>query len=138
MTKKIILTFTVLLLLTTGAFAQEAEVEQQSNKPYGNLISVSLGIISAELSYERFLNDYFSILGSASVNWFLAYDFAFSAKGRLYPFGKAFFVELGLGYVYGVGYVEAGEVIGTAFGQIIIALHHRLCQKPLVTDTRIL
>jgi len=90
--------FAILLLSAVVAgnvFAQEGEG--------GNLrIAVSMGMISGEVSYEQVLSPYFSVLGQVSYSNFIISDsLSVSAKGRWYPFGGAFFLEMGFGYSNG-------------------------------------
>ena len=97
MKKKIFLIIVILLILSAGAFAQEKERTNST-------ISLSFGLIGAELSYEYMFNRFLSVMLDASATTMIFVDeFTFSGKGRLYPFGRAFYLELGLGYVYGRG-----------------------------------
>ena len=100
MSKKSILTIVVLCCVIGGAFAQNQE---RAN----NSIMVSFGIIGAQLSYERMFNRYFSVLADTSYTTLVLIDeFTLSGKGRVYPFGGAFYLEMGLGFSYGRGVTD--------------------------------
>ena len=97
MAKRMILLVIVLMVISGGVFAQDRAK---------NSIALSVGLIGGELSYERMFNRHFSILADVSyTTLFLVDEFTLSAKGRWYPFGKTFFLDLGLGYSYGKGFV---------------------------------
>ena len=97
MTKKLFLAFIVFSVISGGAFAQDQERAR-------NTIAASFSILGAALSYERMFNRHFSVLAEASYNTLvLIEEFTFSGKARWYPFGRAFYLELGLGLSYGRG-----------------------------------
>ena len=99
MLKKLLLLFIVLSIISGTVIAQERAK---------NSIAVQVGVIGAELSYERIFNPFFSVLADVSYTTMIFLDeFTASAKGRCYPFGGSFFLELGLGYSYGKGVVGA-------------------------------
>lgn len=106
MTKRFFLFFICLLVLIGGVFAQSEERAK-------NNISLSAGIIGAELSYERMFNRHFSVLADVSYTTLIVMDeFTVSGKGRWYPFGKIFYLDLGLGFSYGEGVAGAvGDMI---------------------------
>ena len=100
MRKKSFLALIVLLVFASGIHAQE----QRRAK---NSIAVSFGILGAELSYERMFNRYFSVLADTSYTTLILIDeFTLSGKGRVYPFGGAFYLEMGLGFSYGRGVTD--------------------------------
>ena len=95
MSKKVTLMLLVLIVAAGGLFAQNEEKAK-------NAVAVQFGFIGVEASYERMFNRHFSVLGDMSYTYLiLADEFTLSAKGRVYPFGGAFYLELGLGYAYG-------------------------------------
>jgi len=96
MKKKIIALLLLSVVFAGSVFAQEEEMAK-------NRIALSAGIVIGDLSYERVLSPYLSVLAQVSYNNLLliADSFSVAAKGRWYPFGRAFFLDLGLGYSYG-------------------------------------
>jgi len=96
MKKKIVAILLLSVVFAGSVFAQEEEMAK-------NRIAFSLGIIIGDLSYERVLTPHLSVLAQVSYNNFLliADSLSVAAKGRWYPFGGAFFLDLGLGYSYG-------------------------------------
>ena len=103
MAKRIALIFIVLLVVSGAVFAQERA---------HNTVALSFGIVGVEASYERMFNRYLSVLGSASATTILFMDeITASVQGRWYPFGRAFHLDLGLGYTYGMG---VGNFMGKA------------------------
>jgi len=95
----------IMLIAVTGAlFARtnnnkEAVVEQAKNT-----LMLSFGVIGTELSYERALNRYFSLSLNASYSTLLFMEaLTASVQGKCYPFGKAFYLSVGLGYIYSYG-----------------------------------
>ena len=113
MTKKLLLTFVVLLIISGHVFSQEKERAK-------NAVTLQFGIIGAELSYERMFNRRFSILADVSYTTLIFVDeFTASVKGRWYPFKRAFYLDMGLGYTYGKGAIGmmADMVLGVvSFG----------------------
>ena len=104
MAKKIILCLVIFAVAGGVLFSQTAP---------SNNVSLLVGIIGAEGSYERMFNRHLSVLGSVSYsNLILANEFTVSGKGRVYPFGKTFYLEMGLGYAYGRSLSDAmGDII---------------------------
>jgi len=99
MIKKAILICIVLLVISGALYAQN----QYKAK---NAFSLSFGVIGVELNYERMFNRHFSVLADVSYTTLIFMDeFTVSGIGRVYPFGRAFFLEFGLGYSYGKGVV---------------------------------
>ena len=96
MKRKIIAILLLSVIFAGGVFAQEEEMAK-------NRIAFSAGIIIGDLSYERVLTRHLSVLAQVSYNnlFFIADSFSVAVKGRWYPFGGAFFLDLGLGYSYG-------------------------------------
>ena len=114
--KKLPIILAILLVFSFNVFAQE------DNNP-NNIVSVSFGIIGAELSYERMLSNHFSVLGSISYTTLILMDeFTLSGKGRWYPFAKSFFMEMGLGYTYGKGFIAFSEEMGSVIGHILLGM----------------
>ena len=71
-----------------------------------NAVALSFGIFGAEASYERMFSRHLSVLADVSYTTMIFMDeFTVSGKGRWYPFGKTFYLDLGLGYTYGKGVV---------------------------------
>ena len=99
MAKKLLLLLISLLIFTGTVFTQEPQKAK-------NAIMVSFGVIGAELSYERMFNRHLSVLADVSYTTLIFVDeFTASGKGRWYPFGKAFYLDLGLGFSYGKGMI---------------------------------
>jgi len=97
--RKIFLILIILIIISASVYAQ-------NEHKAGNAISVSAGFLF-ELSYERALSQYLSVLGQVSYNnLVLADSLSLSGKGRLYPFGGAFYLEAGLGYSNGYNITE--------------------------------
>ena len=97
--------FLVLLIAAGGLFAQEITIVE--NEKPKNTAALSFGFIGVEGSYERQFNNYLSVLVDASYTTLVLMDeFTASVKGRWYPFGKTFYLDLGLGYSYGYGTVN--------------------------------
>lgn len=93
MKKKLVLAIIIITIAAGAAFSQDRAK---------NSVAVSFGVIGIEGSYERIINRYFSVLADASyTNLAIVDEFTASAKGRVYPFGKAFYLEMGAGYAYG-------------------------------------
>ncbi|GHU26189.1 hypothetical protein FACS1894172_20220 [Spirochaetia bacterium] len=115
MKKKLYLGFIILTFIAGELFAQESvEVEKAKNT-----IALSLG---SSVNYERALNNYFSLLAEASYTfYFIGDEWAAAVKGRWYPWGKTFFLELGLGYGNTLGYLASAAGFVTfflSFGQV--------------------
>ena len=109
MKKRMLLLVIILLIVIGGAFAQEKERTNST-------ITLGVGILSAAFNYEYNFNRYLSVMADVSCNTLLfAYEYTASGKGRWYPFGRAFYLELGLGYVYGkgIGGMLADMLLGT-------------------------
>jgi len=91
-----------------------------AQQPVGlnNRVGLSLGLVSAEFSYERVFSENFSALAQASYSTiFFADSLSFSGKARWYPFGKTFFLEAGGGYSYGFNAIRQ---IQTLFADILL------------------
>jgi hypothetical protein len=82
-----------------------------------NALALKISIIGVEGSYERYLNNYFSLLFDASYTYSIANEYTASLKTRFYPKGMAFFLDFGLGYTYGIGFTR---VIRDTFALIMI------------------
>jgi len=98
MVKKRFVVILLIFVVCGALFAQERAK---------NSFAVSFGVFGAELSYERIFNRHFSVL--ADVSYFsliLTDELAVTGNARVYPFGKAFYLNLGLGYAYGRSSVE--------------------------------
>jgi len=97
MAKKIVLMFIVFSAISGAVIAQEQERATHS-------VAASFGFIGASLSYERMFSRHFSVLAEVSYTTLvLIEEFTLSGKGRWYPFGRAFYLELGFGLSYGRG-----------------------------------
>lgn len=98
--KKIILVMVILSITCGIVFAQENE---NVNFPKNN-VSLHGSILGLAFNYERSFNRFFSISADTSINIFPG-TFTLAAKGRVYPFGKAFYLEMGAGYGITAGYI---------------------------------
>ncbi|MCL2186648.1 MAG: hypothetical protein FWB86_12480 [Treponema sp.] len=119
MFKKIIIFTLFTVILSSGVFAKEKEqkIDERTAK---NRISLSVGLVGADLSYERVFNHHFSLLGQVSYNnWVFADSIALSGKARVYPFGKTFYLELGLGYSNGYSF---GDYLGKFFADLVLGI----------------
>jgi hypothetical protein len=97
MSKKIIF---VLVILTIAAGVVSAQDDDRAK----NSVAVHLGFIGIAASYERIFIPQFSLLAEVSYTTLILMDeFTASVKARWYPFGKTFFMDLGLGYSFGYG-----------------------------------
>ena len=100
MKKRMLLIFFVLSIFSGVVFAQE-------NERAKNAFTLQFGAIGGELSYERMFNRHLSVLADVSATTMVFMDeITASAKVRWYPFGKTFYLDLGLGYTYGRGAVN--------------------------------
>ena len=96
MAKKLLLILIILLVISGFAFSQESHEEEANNT-----ISVLFTILGTEASYERSFNRYFSVLADVSyTTLFIVNELTASGKGRWYPFGRTFYMEMGLGFGY--------------------------------------
>jgi len=96
------------IIFTGNLFANENEQDFDLSK---NRIGFSVGIIGANLTYERMFSNNFSAVGQVSyINYIFADSLALSGKARLYPFGNSFFLDFGLGYSNGYR-INVEEVI---------------------------
>jgi len=85
-----------------------------------NRIALSLGLLGADLSYERMIVQNFSVLGQVSyTTWAIADSLAFDGKARWYPFYGAFYLEMGLGYSNGY---NATEVLAEFVADLILGV----------------
>ena len=96
--KKIILIVVILSLSCGIIFSQDND-----DRP-GNNIALHATLIGIALNYEMCFNSHLSLLADTSLNIFPA-TFTIAAKGRLYPFGRTFYLEMGAGYGVTVGYM---------------------------------
>jgi len=104
MVKKIVISLVFISMVVSGLSAQE---DSSADRALNN-ISVGFGIITIGGSYERMFGRHFSLLADLSyTNIGIIEETTASLKGRVYPFGKAFFLDLGLGYTYGRGLINA-------------------------------
>ena len=96
MAKEIIWCLVLALIVAGGVFAQEESSASAKN----NWLSGELSVLGAGARYERMLNEHWSIGGNVYWNNFFIMwnelEAGFSA--RYYPWGKNFFVGLGLGF----------------------------------------
>ena len=94
----------VLIAFTGGLFAETNNHLDSNVERAKNSFALSFGLFSAELSYERMINRHFSLGLNTSYSAILFMEaFTASLQARVYPFGKSFFLGLGLGYTYGYG-----------------------------------
>jgi len=110
MNRKMIILLFLAIIVCGSIFAEdEMDIERAKNR-----VALTFGLIGADLSYELVLNPYFSVLGQAAYNfWFVADSLSFTGRGRVYPFGKSFFLDMGLGYSNGYNITkETGEAVG--------------------------
>jgi hypothetical protein len=111
------------LLLLSAVFAGNVFAQEQEEEMAKNRIAISAGIIIGELSYERMLNPHFSVLAQVSYNTLILADsLSVSAKGRWYPFGGAFFIDLGLGYSNGYNVLTEAAQATADLTMIILSL----------------
>ena len=108
--KKALLLLIIIMVVTGSVFAQQERAK--------NNFTLQLGVIGAELSYERIFTPHFSLLADVSYFYLILGDeFTASGKVRWYPFGKAWYLEMGAGYVYGRSLFP---VVGEAIGQLLL------------------
>ena len=105
--KKITLCMVILIFVSGIAFSQQYESDQF------NTLGLHLNLIGAgaAFNYERSFNPNFSLLGEISLD-IIPVAFTLAAKARYYPFGRAFYLEMGAGYGMTIGYV--GLIAGYA------------------------
>jgi len=111
MKRKAVFIILVLTLLAGNLSAQDTEEKAK------NIIGFSVGLIGADLSYERVLFPNLSVLGQVSyTNWAIADSLSISGKVRWYPFSGAFFLDAGLGISSGYNFTgEAADFIADIF-----------------------
>ncbi|MCL2478593.1 MAG: hypothetical protein FWF22_03765 [Treponema sp.] len=97
--KKIILSLVIFMLAAGVVFSQET-VNFQNN------IALHATLLGVAFNYERCLNPYLSLLADTSLNIFPG-TFTAAIKGRVYPFGKTFYLEMGAGFGITAGYMGA-------------------------------
>ena len=98
MTKKVLFLCLIILIAGGAVFAQGFARSS---------VAVQFTLIGASASYEFIISPHFSLLGEvAYTTMVLINEFSAAAKARWYPFGKAFYLDLGLGYCYGRGYID--------------------------------
>ncbi len=87
----------MLLVVLIGAGTLFAQADANS---HNNWISGEVSILGVGARYERMLNDNWSVGGNIYFNVGLVSDqnVEVGLSGRFYPWGKIFFVGLGLGY----------------------------------------
>jgi len=120
MTKKIILSLVLALVVAGGVFAQG---KASAGGKVKNWISGEVSLLGAGARYERMLNDKFSIGANAYWSTFFIVwnELEIGASARFYPWGNSFFAGLGLGFhihtgVYSYKYEGGGSV--TWFGSV--------------------
>jgi len=118
MKKKIVALLLLSAVIAGNIYGQEEETAK-------NRIAFSAGIIIMDLSYERVLTPNFSVLTQVSYNISIYFNrlidvslgnvnihdllltgdsLSAAVKGRWYPFGGAFFLDLGVGYSFGYNF----------------------------------
>ena len=98
---KKVLFIIILLIIASGTVFAQAE-----SYSYRNTLAITFGIVGVEGSYELMLGNHFSLLlsGFYTIKPFI--DEAGAAlKTRIYPLNGIFHIDLGLGYIYGQGYI---------------------------------
>ena len=96
--KKAVLVLVIFTLIGTAVFSQEEEVFKK------NTVALYATVLGTAFNYEYSFNPYLSVLADTSLNLFPATVTA-AAKGRWYPFGKTFFLEMGAGFGLTAGYM---------------------------------
>ena len=93
--KKVFVLLILVLLLGNVVFAQEKTANVRNN-----WISGEISIIGAGARYERMLNSNFSIGAAAyfSYTFFIIKDTGVDVSARWYPWGKTFYLGLGVGF----------------------------------------
>jgi len=92
--KSIFLLLVLAVIITGGLFAQE------NSSGIKNWISGEVGVLGIGVRYERMLNSHWSIGGNGYWNNLFLFlnDLGIDVTARYYPWGKSFFVGMGLGY----------------------------------------
>jgi len=105
MTRKIIVCLIIMTMSAGTLFSQDKITEEAFVRPM-NTVAFNFSIVSigAAVNYEKHFNNHLSVLGDASLS-VIPPTITIAAKGRLYPFGKAFFLEMGLGFGMTYGYL---------------------------------
>ena len=112
--KRNVLLLIILMAVTAGSLYGQEEADAK------NIIGLSVGFIGAEISYERVFSPYFSVLGQVSYStWVFADSLSVLGKARWYPFGGAFFLDLGIGYSN--GYNLTDEIV-EIFADILLGM----------------
>ena len=97
--KRFVILLVLVMIIATAAFAQ-TDVPK-------NWLSGEISIFGAGMRYEYMLNSHVSIGVYGYWNWFLFwFDYGAGAALRVYPLGKVFIAELGLGYSFHTGFVD--------------------------------
>ena len=92
--KKKALLLVLLMLIIAGVVFAQADAK--------NTAAVQITFLGVAGSYERMFTPHFSLLAEAAFTTLgIADEFTASGKARWYPFGKAFYLEMGLGLAYG-------------------------------------
>ena len=124
MKKKIVLILVIMLIAASSLFALTQERAKNS-------LALSFGVVGAEFSYERIFNRYLSVMADVSYTTLIFMDeFTVAGKGRWYPFGKAYYLEMGLGFTYGKGVV--GFMADTLLS--VLTFGYYLTQKDFEND----
>ncbi|MCL2832822.1 MAG: hypothetical protein FWD78_06610 [Treponema sp.] len=98
--KKFIICALILSLAGGVLFAQETADDQRP----GNNISIYGTMVGLALNYEMCFNSHLSLLADTSFN-VIPITFTAAIKGRVYPFGRAFYLEIGAGFGITPGYL---------------------------------
>jgi len=105
MTKKIIIGLLIFTVSGGILFSQEIDtLNAEAQKLNTVALHASLLSIGLAFNYERHLNNHLSIIGDTSFST-IPPTFTLAVKGRLYPFGRVFYLEMGAGYGMTVGYI---------------------------------
>ena len=114
MFKKIIILLILGSLISIGVFANENENEFRHHR-----VALTVGVLGGDLSYEYMFNPNFSVLGQIAYHSFIFADsFSVTARGRVYPGGKSFFLDLGLGYSFGYRFPIEEIIIDLVLGVV--------------------
>ena len=97
MSKKIIAVCFILVIAGGAAFSQDEPRPRHNIALHGTILGLAM-------NYEFSFNRFFSVSADSSVN-ILPATFTAAVKGRIYPFGRAFYLEMGAGYGTTAGYV---------------------------------
>ncbi|MDR2517231.1 MAG: hypothetical protein LBC88_07615 [Spirochaetaceae bacterium] len=128
MAKKLFFVMMIAALSTGGVFAEEAPPVEASRAK--NTAAVTVGLIGVEASYERSLTRNFSVLADVSYSnvFFVGDSYTAAIRGRWYPWGKTFFLDLGLGYGNTVG------LLGSTAEFVLLILTLGLVRPDAIND----